>query len=152
LDGTDASGAPAGTGPGMDGGVENKGLASSRKEKVGTGDESNTLNEPGSAGDGGCGEAEIAFSSPPKEAGMELNPASVRALPVGVCAGVCRASGTAGDSTKSGRASARNENAGSIAGILPMPGALLDGAGPDGVGVEVSERASGAMDLSGAGT
>jgi hypothetical protein len=50
----DVSEAPTeGTGPGMDGGVENSGRASSRKENVGIAEESTTPNTPGAAGAGG---------------------------------------------------------------------------------------------------
>jgi hypothetical protein len=44
----------AGTGPGIDGGDENNGRNSSRKEKLGTADESAKPNALGIVGDGGC--------------------------------------------------------------------------------------------------
>ena len=144
------SGTPlAGTGPGIEGGVENSGRASSRNEKAGTGEESSMSNVPGAAGAGGCGEVVnwTGCTSAIKEAGMAAKPAFVYSFPPSACEGAGCGSGSVVGSTKIGRASARNENGASVRPAPPWPGRPAGCAG-----TETADRASGAIVRSGVET
>ena len=124
---------------------EKIGRASSRKEKGGMGEESSTPKEPGTAGEGGCGDAAhwAGCSSAKKEAGTGAEPLLAYSSPARASGRPgCESDSTAG-ATKMGLASARNEN-GASAEPPPWPERPADEAG-----TETALRVSGAIDRSG---
>ena len=137
-----------GTGPGIVGGVEKSGRASSRNEKAGMAEESTTPKAPGTAGAGGCGDCASCTggTSAGNEKGIARNPSSLGTASEKLREGVGRSPGSSAGSTNSGRASARNANDEPASGSRRPPGTA--GRGAEGAG----ERRSGTVFLSGVAT